>query len=405
MSGPASNAQWYLARDGEQFGPISDAEMARFVELGHLKPNDLLWREGFPDWRPAMVVFPPHGHSLQPRPMPAPMPGHAPGPKPGDPRLAHGNVRRPRMMEEPLASPAPHDRAGYMGGYAEGGRRPSRALARIARLLLLVAVLAAAAGAAYVYRAPLLALIASLSDSSSLPIADRRSLELPPLAGFRAGSAEAVDATLQSTALWKVIKREFLDWYNERIAEAVQMAQESKDDAVIGQLIARKLADLRKQHAATALSATAERLKTVAVAYFENLRRLRSHDPEACSGLIRHGEAEPLIVALLQHGTEHTAYLQAQLTAIFEAIAEGRQLPRVHPRPTLEQGELLEGELKKRGWTPDDFKMLAGGMAQAPAEKVCQLVHDLFAAELALSDPDAQMRLLMNSLRPVLAAG
>ena len=57
MSAPASQTQWYLARDGQQYGPLTDAELAKFIELGHLQPTDLLWREGFPDWRPAMVVF------------------------------------------------------------------------------------------------------------------------------------------------------------------------------------------------------------------------------------------------------------------------------------------------------------------------------------------------------------
>jgi hypothetical protein len=398
MSGPASTAQWYLARDGEQFGPISDAEMARFVELGHLKPTDLLWREGFPDWRPAMVVFPPQVRPPQARTLP----GHIPG----GPRPARADTGRPRMMAEPRAGPAPRSRAAYPAGYMDGDHRQRPGvLARMAILLLLVAVLAAAAGAAYVYRTQLVALVVSLSQPSGPPIAERRSLELPPLAGFRADNADAVDATLQATALWKVVKREFPDWYNERIAEAVKLAQESKDEAVIGQLMARKLAELRRQQAGNALQATPERLKTVAAAYLENLKRLRRHSAEACSGFIQHGEAEPLVVALLQQGSDLTAPLQAQLTAIFEAIAEGRQLPRVQPRPTPEHQQLLQSELVKRGWTTDDFKLFSSNLAQLPPEKVCQLVQDFFAAQFALSDPEAQMRLLMNSLRPVFVAG
>jgi hypothetical protein len=392
MSGPAASAQWYLARDGEQFGPISDAEMARFVELGHLKPTDLLWREGFPDWRPAMLVFPPHA-----RPLPA------------DPRTARGDPRqqatRSRMVAEPFAGPAPHDRAGYE---VEPERRRPRVLAHIARLLLTVAVLAAAAGAAYVYRVQLTAFVASLTEPSGPPVADRRSLELPPLAGFRAGNAEAVDAALQSTALWKVIKREFSDWYDQRIAEAVQLAQEGKDEAVVGQLMARKLADLRRHHAGTGLFASPDRLKTMAVTYFDSVKRLRAHNVEACAGFVRRGEAEPLVAALLQQPTDQTAHLQTQLTAVFEAIAEGRQaLPRVPVRPTPEHQKMLEAELLKRGWTGEDFNTLFGspGLAQAPAEKACQLVYDFFGAQLALPDPEAQMRLLINSLRPVFTAG
>ena len=59
MPAPSSQHQWYLARDGQQYGPLSDPELAKFVELGHLQPADLLWREGFSDWRPALAVFPP----------------------------------------------------------------------------------------------------------------------------------------------------------------------------------------------------------------------------------------------------------------------------------------------------------------------------------------------------------
>jgi hypothetical protein len=48
---------WYLARDGRQFGPLSDDELRRFRELGHLVATDLLWRKRFADWVPASEVF------------------------------------------------------------------------------------------------------------------------------------------------------------------------------------------------------------------------------------------------------------------------------------------------------------------------------------------------------------
>ena len=54
----ADNIQWYIAREGKQHGPLSDAEMRTFVAQGHLKPTDLIWRPGFADWRPAPAVFP-----------------------------------------------------------------------------------------------------------------------------------------------------------------------------------------------------------------------------------------------------------------------------------------------------------------------------------------------------------
>jgi hypothetical protein len=47
----------YIARVGQQYGPLSDLEMTKFYDLGHLLVDDLLWRDGFPDWRPAGEVF------------------------------------------------------------------------------------------------------------------------------------------------------------------------------------------------------------------------------------------------------------------------------------------------------------------------------------------------------------
>jgi GYF domain 2 len=48
---------WYIARDGQQYGPLNELEVQKYIELGHLLVTDLLWRDGFQDWRPADEVF------------------------------------------------------------------------------------------------------------------------------------------------------------------------------------------------------------------------------------------------------------------------------------------------------------------------------------------------------------
>jgi hypothetical protein len=65
---PSQTRQWYLSRDGQQYGPISDAELTRLHELGHVLATDLLWRQGFPQWRTALVLFPTqkHKHAVRP---------------------------------------------------------------------------------------------------------------------------------------------------------------------------------------------------------------------------------------------------------------------------------------------------------------------------------------------------
>ena len=71
MSAIETDIQWYIARDGKQHGPISDVELKKLVELSHLKGTDLVWRQGFSDWRTAASVFPTIGDepaSAQPSP-------------------------------------------------------------------------------------------------------------------------------------------------------------------------------------------------------------------------------------------------------------------------------------------------------------------------------------------------
>lgn len=46
--------QWYYARNDQQFGPVSAAELKRLAEDGKLSPDDLLWREGMDQWATAI---------------------------------------------------------------------------------------------------------------------------------------------------------------------------------------------------------------------------------------------------------------------------------------------------------------------------------------------------------------
>ena len=87
MSGSEHPIEWYLARDGQQFGPLSDVELKKFVELGHLRATDLLWRHGFSDWRPASSLFPAQ------RPAQAPAAGRSPN-RPHGRRLATARAWR-----------------------------------------------------------------------------------------------------------------------------------------------------------------------------------------------------------------------------------------------------------------------------------------------------------------------
>jgi hypothetical protein len=41
---------WYIARDGKEHGPITQAEFAEFLRRGHLQPRDYIWHDGLDDW-------------------------------------------------------------------------------------------------------------------------------------------------------------------------------------------------------------------------------------------------------------------------------------------------------------------------------------------------------------------
>ncbi len=67
-----SDIQWFIAREGKQHGPLSELEMQASSSSTIWCASDLIWRLGFPDWRPAHSAFPPTS---------APEPAQAPGPQ------------------------------------------------------------------------------------------------------------------------------------------------------------------------------------------------------------------------------------------------------------------------------------------------------------------------------------
>ena len=395
MPAPSSQHQWYLAREGQQYGPLTDPELAKFVELGHLQPTDLLWREGFPDWRPALAVFPaPAGGRKDATPSPA----------------ADAKTVAPTSMDamRPGAEAVDQGRRAAPVADSDDDLEPRRRFfgLRWLRRFFIFAVILAGAYFAYVWRADLGKLIGALGTTSSnsvMAATDRIGIDVPPLRGFGSDPAQ-MDVNFQATPLWRILKREFPDWYGERLKEIAALSQQSKDDSHIAQQMGRALVALRRQQTDNALSASLPSLKRIASTFYDNIAELRKQSTEACFAFISQGEASPLIVGLLQ-GSPHTARLQTQLVSVFEAVADGRKLPRVYPKPRKTDYETLATALTSLGWSQADMQLFSDEreLARAAPDKICQLVHDWFAAQLGLKDADAQLRLLVDSLRPVVA--
>jgi len=402
MSSPAAQTQWYLARDGQQYGPLSEAELGRFVDLGHLQPTDLLWREGFPDWRPAMVVFPPRASAMG-RPGTGARPGH---PSPPRSPVQQAPASRDRLL-------GMHSKQAARSSYHAPEVAPRRrGLRRTLIVIVCLGLLAGGGWYASTRSETLLKLVgryatwvpAGLSDMATGKFSTApKSLETSPFKGFT-GSPDILEPTLQATPLWRVLKRDYPEWYAERVKEIAALAADKKDDLAIGQQVARALVNLRRQNAGVALAAGFPQLKAVATSFYENLVQLGKHSSEACFEFISKGEAGPLVVSLMQNPS-FTPQLQAQLLAVFEAIADGRKTARAYPQPRKTDYDALAADLSRRGWSQADLQLFSDerALSNAGPAKVCQMVRDWFAAQLAIKDADMQLRLLVESLKPIVA--
>ena len=244
----------------------------------------------------------------------------------------------------------------------------------------------------------------SSSGSNALPVvrAPKESFKESPLKSF-AGAPEEVDAAFQKAAIWQVLKREFPDWYKERVTETVKLKAEGKDDNAIAVQTMRMMVDLRRKNANSAFAASPPHLRAVAQSFVDNLARLSKIGTEACYRFISGGETDPMMIDLMR-SPEHTASLQSQLMTVFEAIANGRQTPTKAVQAERKDYDLLATQLSVRGWSPADLALFddARALSRASPQKVCQMVQDWFSAQLAIKEEPVQARLFGATLRPLI---
>lgn len=209
--------------------------------------------------------------------------------------------------------------------------------------------------------------------------------------------------SFQRSPLWQRLQQDYPDWYRDRMTEVAQLSSNNRDDREVSAAMLRAIVELRRKHHAEALAANPARLKTIATTFVDNLVRLSRQSTAACYGFISQGEISPAVAEL--RSPEQRAPIDAQLTSIFEAAAEGRKSPRRYEAPRREDYDVLTAELAKRGWTAADLQLFsdARALARAAPEKVCQMVQDWFAAQLAIKDEATQLRLLSEALKPVVA--
>jgi hypothetical protein len=470
--------EWYLARDGQQYGPVTDAELSKIIELGHLKPTDLVWRQGMDDWAPAESTLdlrpksappPPRVEAPQPpnrRPPVYPQPNAQPAtaqqpggdrarPAPsagGAPAGGAGATYHPGSAERGPAAPGPGygggaqrptvgqpagaDPRGYPGHHAGTDPRaighgapaphasstasdhlddqepPARRRLPWRAVAVLVVVAGLAATVLALHRSGKLAGLPLLSAPSgsrtAVPVVPGPSNPAREAMGASsqrgpAGNGAAGEQAWQQTPLWQQIRRDFPEWYAQRVIDVNTMASESKSKREIELALVRSLVELRRKYQQDALSASPTRLRAIATSFVATLSGLAKDNSKACFGFISQGEASRDVLDLEQ--ADHRTAIESQLATVFDAVVEGRQAPMKRDPPKREDYDALSIELSKRGWTTADLQLFtdARALARAPHEKVCQMVQDWFAAQLTVPDEQSQARLLGEALKPVVA--
>jgi hypothetical protein len=48
--------KWHVSRGDKKVGPVSDNQLKGFAESGKLRPEDLVWKEGMDEWKPASKI-------------------------------------------------------------------------------------------------------------------------------------------------------------------------------------------------------------------------------------------------------------------------------------------------------------------------------------------------------------
>lgn len=53
-----TDTTWYYARDNQELGPVTTAQLKALLKKGDVEPANLIWKEGMENWRPANEVAP-----------------------------------------------------------------------------------------------------------------------------------------------------------------------------------------------------------------------------------------------------------------------------------------------------------------------------------------------------------
>lgn len=399
-----ADTQWYIARDGQQHGPLSESEMRTFLEMRHLRATDLVWRPGFSDWRPAPLVFASDAQG-EVQDVPAPLRDRQAAAEPAEPVTSRATGLEPEPMAGASGSLVPEDDRGETdpnpdlhpgrGGFAGTGIEAGWLMAAAAGGIVIVSAI----WLGVTYGGGLL----GMAEGPVPPASEQMKADIAvPVETAATAAGNTLDARFQRMPIWSAVKREFPEWYGERLDEAAKLAASDEPEAAITKHLAEALVALRRRHADAALSASDERLRRITTTFLANLSALEALGTDKCYSFISQGEASPIAIELLLKPDESRA-VQDQVIAVIDAIADGRKSSIPHEGASKADYDALAGGLMQLGWTKADLALFGDpdALARSTPDRVCRMVQDFYRAHMALKDGGMQGRLLSENLRPV----
>lgn len=66
-----ATGEWHYSKDDEKTGPVSSGDLRQLASDGTLLPDDMVWKEGWADWKPAKSIKGLFPQNAPPPPTPA----------------------------------------------------------------------------------------------------------------------------------------------------------------------------------------------------------------------------------------------------------------------------------------------------------------------------------------------
>jgi hypothetical protein len=396
---------WFISRAGQQHGPITDDEFRKFVELGHLKADDLVWSEGATDWKPG-ASFLDHGKTHAAT-APAPAVAHA--------------VQGAPVNEDELT---PMRRSWVNGGtiflglivlvivgvaIAEPGSVPYRVAGAINGAVFGAIAGAIAALLQYLIKKKLTAAPVGVAVALGFNVGQAAESSINLVGGLfyeqRARpvvTKEIISRMLDSVPVYQALKRADPQSYSDFRSEVAKRVANGASASEIEKYAETYTASFRRTNAAAALAAPPSTLTTLMKTLGDIVDYLHTRDETLCAEYALQALGSQRIRSLARE-PDFSALIQRHAAAVFDAIGDGLRHKRAYEPLTETDIQLAIQGVQMRGWTDQMRAALAepSQLGMLPPGLVCRIQREWLATLASLPEP-TRTRWYREMLAPML---